>query len=48
MAIRSTFIVGFPGETEDEYRELHDFVAEARFDAMGAFVYSNEESAASS
>ena len=47
VAIRSTFIVGFPGETEDEYRELHDFVAEARFDAMGAFVYSNEESAAS-
>ena len=47
VAIRSTFIVGFPGETEDEYRELHDFVAEARFDAMGAFVYSNEESAVS-
>ncbi len=47
VAIRSTFIVGFPGETEDEFRELFDFVAAARFDAMGAFVYSNEESATS-
>lgn len=47
VAIRSTFIVGFPGETEDEFRELSDFVEAARFDAMGAFVYSNEESATS-
>ncbi|MCY4627527.1 MAG: 30S ribosomal protein S12 methylthiotransferase RimO [Acidobacteria bacterium] len=47
VAIRSTFIVGFPGETEDEFRELFDFVEAARFDAMGAFVYSNEESATS-
>ncbi len=47
VAIRSTFIVGFPGETEEEFRELHEFVEGARFDAMGAFVYSNEESAAS-
>ena len=47
VAIRSTFIVGFPGETEDDFRELSDFVEAARFDAMGAFVYSNEESATS-
>ena len=47
VAIRSTFIVGFPGETEDEFQELFDFVEWAEFDAMGAFVYSNEESAAS-
>jgi ribosomal protein S12 methylthiotransferase len=47
VAIRSTFIVGFPGETEDDFAELFDFVEEARFDAMGAFVYSNEESAGS-
>ena len=47
VAIRSTFIVGFPGETETEFRELCDFVAEAEFDALGAFTYSNEESAAS-
>ena len=47
VAIRSTFIVGFPGETETEFRELCDFVSEAEFDALGAFTYSNEESAAS-
>ena len=47
VAVRTTFIVGFPGESEDDFRELCDFVEEARFDAMGAFVYSNEESAAS-
>lgn len=47
VAVRSTFIVGFPGETEDDFAELYDFVEQARFDAMGAFVYSNEESAGS-
>ena len=47
VAIRSTFIVGFPGETEDEFRELFEFVESAQFDAMGAFLYSNEESATS-
>lgn len=46
-AIRSTFIVGFPGETEAEFRDLLDFVAGAEFDALGAFLYSNEETAAS-
>ncbi len=47
VAIRSTFIVGYPGETGEDFAELAEFVAEARFDAMGAFPYSNEESAAS-
>ncbi len=47
VAIRSTFIVGFPGEEEADFRELAGFVEEAEFDAMGAFLYSNEESAAS-
>ena len=47
VAIRSTFIVGFPGETDADFQELFDFVETARFDAMGAFVSSNEESAAS-
>ncbi len=47
VAIRSTFIVGFPGETEAEFQELFEFVEASRFDAMGAFLYSNEESAGS-
>ena len=47
VAVRSTFIVGFPGETEAEFRDLYDFVAGAEFDALGAFTYSNEETAAS-
>jgi ribosomal protein S12 methylthiotransferase len=42
-AIRTTFIVGFPGETEDEFRSLLDFVVEARFDHLGVFEYSHEE-----
>ncbi|MHC4713070.1 MAG: MiaB/RimO family radical SAM methylthiotransferase [Planctomycetota bacterium] len=41
--IRTAFIVGFPGETEDEFRELLDFVRETRFERLGAFVYSREE-----
>lgn len=40
---RSNFIVGFPGETEDEFAELLDFVAGARLDAIGVFEYSDEE-----
>ena len=40
IAIRSTFIVGFPGETEAEFGELLDFVEEAAFDRAGAFTYS--------
>ena len=41
--IRTTLMVGFPGETEEEFNELIDFVREMRFERMGAFVYSEEE-----
>lgn len=40
--LRTTFIVGFPGETEEHFEHLLDFVREARFDHLGAFVYSPE------
>ena len=43
VAIRTSFIVGFPGETEKEFRELCDFVRAAEFDWMGVFSYSDEE-----
>jgi len=43
VVFRTTFIVGFPGETDAEYRELVDFVRESRFDRVGAFAYSQEE-----
>jgi len=42
-ALRTTFIVGFPGETEEEFRTLLDFTAEGWFDHVGAFAYSHEE-----
>lgn len=42
-ALRTTLIVGFPGESEAEFAELIDFVKEARFDHLGAFTYSHEE-----
>ncbi|MCW5942812.1 MAG: 30S ribosomal protein S12 methylthiotransferase RimO [Fimbriimonadaceae bacterium] len=42
VAIRTTFIVGFPGETEGEFQALLDFVEAARLDRVGAFVYSRE------
>jgi ribosomal protein S12 methylthiotransferase len=41
--VRSNFIVGFPGETDEDVAELHDFLAEARLDAIGIFGYSDEE-----
>jgi len=44
--IRTTFITGFPGETEDQFRALYDFVAEFEFDRMGVFKYSREEGTA--
>jgi ribosomal protein S12 methylthiotransferase len=47
VALRTSLIVGFPGETEDDFRVLMDFVAEAEFDHLGVFLYSNEESSAS-
>ena len=41
LTIRSTFIVGFPGETEEEFSELLDFIREARLNRVGCFTYSN-------
>ncbi len=43
MSIRTTFISGFPGETEDDHKQLLAFVERASFDAMGVFEYSREE-----
>ena len=43
VVIRSTFIVGFPGETEEQFQELKDFIQEQRFDHAGFFTYSKEE-----
>jgi len=46
IAIRTTLIVGFPGETEEEFQDLVDFVEEMRFDRLGVFSYSQEEGTA--
>lgn len=43
IAIRTTFLVGFPGETEEEFQDLCDFVEEMKFDRVGVFQYSHEE-----
>lgn len=43
VTIRTTFIAGFPGETEEEFNELCEFVDEMRFERMGCFAYSEEE-----
>lgn len=43
MVIRTTFIVGFPGETEEDFSELADFLTEAKFEHAGVFTYSREE-----
>ncbi len=43
IAIRTTLIVGYPGETEDQFLELKDFVASSQFERMGVFQYSVEE-----
>lgn len=43
MAIRTTLIVGYPGETEERFQELKDWVREQRFDRLGCFTYSHEE-----
>jgi ribosomal protein S12 methylthiotransferase len=45
LVIRSTFIVGFPGETEEEFNELLDFLEEAQLDRVGCFKYSPVEGA---
>ena len=42
LVMRTTFVVGFPGETEEEFQELKDFVYESRFERMGVFPYSLE------
>ncbi|MDI6769784.1 MAG: 30S ribosomal protein S12 methylthiotransferase RimO [Anaerolineales bacterium] len=47
LAIRTTFIVGYPGETEAEFQTLLDFVSEARFDRVGGFPFSFEHGTAS-
>jgi ribosomal protein S12 methylthiotransferase len=43
IAIRTTFIVGYPGETEEEFQTLLDFIQEVRFDHLGAFTYFQEK-----
>jgi ribosomal protein S12 methylthiotransferase len=43
MAIRTTFIAGYPGETEEQFEELKEFVRSTRFERMGCFTYSHEE-----
>lgn len=43
VTLRTTFIVGFPGETEDDFAGLRDFVEEMEFERLGVFVYSREE-----
>ncbi len=43
ITLRTTLITGFPGESEQQYAELHDFVKQARFDRLGCFTYSAEE-----
>ena len=46
MAIRTTLIVGYPGETEEDFQALKEFVKEMRFDRLGCFTYSHEENTA--
>lgn len=43
VVIRTTVMVGFPGETKEDFEELYEFVKEAKFDRLGAFSYSKEE-----
>ncbi len=46
VALRTTLMVGYPGETEAEFRELYDFVKDFRFDRLGVFAYSHEDGTA--
>jgi ribosomal protein S12 methylthiotransferase len=46
LTLRTSFIVGFPGETEKEFEELCEFIREAQFDWMGTFAYSDQQGAA--
>ncbi|MBA7668928.1 Ribosomal protein S12 methylthiotransferase RimO [subsurface metagenome] len=43
LSLRTTFIVGFPGETDKDFEELLDFIKEFRFERLGAFIFSREE-----
>ena len=43
VSIRTTFIVGYPGETEEEYQDLYNFIEEMEFDKVGVFEYSREK-----
>jgi len=43
IILRTTFIVGFPGETEEDFQDLYQFIEEVKFDKLGVFTYSKEE-----
>jgi len=43
ITLRTSLIVGFPGETEEDFKELYDFVAQVKFNRLGVFAYSREE-----
>lgn len=43
IAVRTTLIAGYPGETEEDFQEMYDWVEETRFDRLGIFAYSHEE-----
>jgi ribosomal protein S12 methylthiotransferase len=43
LVLRTTFIVGFPGETDSQFERLQEFVAEQKFDRVGVFTYSSED-----
>jgi ribosomal protein S12 methylthiotransferase len=47
VALRTSFIVGFPGESDDDFKELLEFITAAEFDHLGVFLYSNEETSKS-
>ena len=46
VVIRTTVMVGFPGETEEDFNKLYSFIERAKFDKLGAFSYSKEEGTA--
>jgi ribosomal protein S12 methylthiotransferase len=43
IALRTTLIAGYPGETEEDFQEMYDWVKETKFDRLGIFAYSHEE-----
>ncbi len=43
LAVRTTLIVGYPGETEEDFQEMYDWVERSKFDRLGVFTYSHEE-----